>query len=187
LRQVNSAVNHLKMKIEIIKTTLKEIEVVHRYMNEIFALELVGLSIRPKGITLEETKKYLPEQSNSQEKLCALAFVRNKVVGQIAFSRYEKFEYRHGGSFGMSVVPEFWRRGIGTLLITYLEEWIIINGLLKIDLNVWSNNLAAIKMYEKLGYTHEGCRKSSIIRNGKEIDLILMGKLLQNRKGTIVI
>ena len=166
------------MELEIKKTSLKEIEIVHRYMNKIFALELVGLSMRPKGLTLEETKKYLPEQSNSKEKLCALAFFRNEIIGQIAFSRYEKLEYRHGGTFGMSVVPKFWRRGVGTQLITYLEDWINKNGLLKIELNVWANNTNAIKMYEKLGYTHEGCRKSTIIRNGQEIDLVLMGKYI---------
>jgi Acetyltransferases, including N-acetylases of ribosomal proteins len=46
----------------------------------------------------------------------------------------------------------------------------------KIELGVFPNNVAGIKLYEKMGFRHEGRRINSIVKNNEKIDLILMGK-----------
>jgi len=167
------------MTFQIKKATYDNIHRVHQYMSTIFALQLNGLSIRPDGFSLEETKQYLPESITSKEKLCALAVSDMQITGQLSFSRYTKKEYRHGGKFGMSVHPDHWRQGIGSSLLAFLDDWARETGITKLELEVWSNNRSAIRLYEKNGYFHEGCRKGSIITRSQTIDLLLMGKSIR--------
>jgi RimJ/RimL family protein N-acetyltransferase len=43
---------------------------------------------------------------------------------------------------------------------------------------VLANNVAAIRLYKKLGYAQEGFRKESSFLGGKFVDEIFMAKLL---------
>jgi len=151
---------------------------VHEYMSNIFQLKLNGLSARPNGFKLEETKQYLPDSVSAIDKLCAVAMIEGRIVGQLAFSGYTKTEYTHGGKFGMSVHPNYWRKGIGTSLLVYLESWAEANDFEKLELEVWSNNTGAISLYKKQGYSIEGCRKHAIKTKGLILDVLLMGKIL---------
>ena len=166
------------MDLEIREASIENVRDVHRYMSRIFELQLSGLSLRPQGITLEETKKYLPVSLGSREQLCAVAVSGGRIAGQLTFSAYSKPEYTHGGIFGMSVDPEFWRQGVATRLLGFLDSWAAAAGFEKLDLEVWANNRPAIRLYEKSGYTHEGCRRNAIKTKGEVIDLMLMGKIL---------
>lgn len=166
------------MHYRIRPATVDDLPVVHKYMCDIFALRLNGLSLRPHGFSAEDASHYLPSGRDSREKLCALAIAEDRIAGQLAFSRYPKPEYRHGGSFGMSVHPQYWRKGIATALLRYLEEWAVAAAIEKLELAVWANNENAIALYEKNGYQHEGCRRGTIITHGRKTDLILMGKSL---------
>lgn len=79
----------------------------------------------------------------------------------------------------MALLPEYWQRGIGSLLLDKLETWCNRqSNIVKIELSVWGNNNRAIHLYTRHGYEQEGCRKGSIIRDGNSIDLVLMGKFL---------
>ena len=166
------------MNLQITQATESDLLHVHQYMAKIFDLQLNGLSRRPNGFALNEPKEYLPEQADSREKLCALAYVDHRIVGQLAFTRYPKPEYSHGGKFGMSVHPDYWRQGIGRALLDYLDSWAVNVGVTKLDLEVWASNTGAICLYECHGYLHEGRRRGSIIRDDTVTDLILMGKQL---------
>jgi RimJ/RimL family protein N-acetyltransferase len=164
------------MDYKIKSATYKDLDAIHEYLNYFFSLKIEGISLRPNGITKEETKQYLPETSINKDKLCLIALKDQAVVGCLTFSRHKKIEYQHCGEFGMTVHPEFWNKGIGTGLMNELEAWCLKNSFLKIELGVWSNNITAIRLYEKYNYKVEGVRKKSIIRNDNAYDLILMGK-----------
>ena len=76
----------------------------------------------------------------------------------------------------MTVLPEYGGNGVGTGLILKMEKWCRKNGIKKIELSVWSGNTWAIGLYKKLDYLLEGTRKSSVLREAKYQDLVLMGK-----------
>lgn len=48
----------------------------------------------------------------------------------------------------------------------------------KLELEVFDNNPVAIELYRKHGFSEEGRRKKSILKNGVYIDVILMGMWL---------
>ncbi len=52
--------------------------------------------------------------------------------------------------------------------------WCRDQGILKVNLEVFSVNVNAIKMYRKLGFQYEGVRKNQFMINGKYVDDVLM-------------
>ncbi len=166
------------MKFKIKKVSLLEIDSVSKYLNQFLSLQLEGISLRPDGMTKEEISQKLPKAIDCNSKLCIVAKVEHEIIGCLTFSRYLKAEYQHCGEFGMTILPEYWNKGIGKAFMSEMEEWCNANKYKKIELGVWSNNTTAIRLYEKFGYEVEGRRKCAILRNSKFHDLILMGKWL---------
>ncbi|MCW5314824.1 GNAT family N-acetyltransferase [Nostoc sp. KVJ3] len=59
---------------------------------------------------------------------------------------------RHAHIFILYVVPEHRRRGIGTALMRYVEDWAIQRGDRQIGLQVFQSNKPALNLYNQLGY-----------------------------------
>jgi ribosomal protein S18 acetylase RimI-like enzyme len=59
---------------------------------------------------------------------------------------------RHPHIFLLYVVPEHRRRGVGTALMRYVENWAIQRGDRQIGLQVFKSNQAALNLYNQLGY-----------------------------------
>ncbi len=59
---------------------------------------------------------------------------------------------RHAHIFVLYVVPEHRRRGIGTALMQYVENWAIQRGDRQIGLQVFQSNKPALNLYNQLGY-----------------------------------
>ena len=59
---------------------------------------------------------------------------------------------RHAHIFILYVVPEYRRRGIGTALMRYVENWAIQRGDRQIGLQVFQSNKPALNLYNQLGY-----------------------------------
>jgi len=55
--------------------------------------------------------------------------------------------------------PEFRRRGLGEKLMRSVAVWAMAHGAVFLTLEVRSQNDPAKKLYEKLGFTVQGCRK----------------------------
>lgn len=60
--------------------------------------------------------------------------------------------HRHSHIFLLYVVPEQRRRGIGTALMRYVENWAKIRGDHQIGLQVFQSNTAALNLYNHFGY-----------------------------------
>ena len=59
---------------------------------------------------------------------------------------------RHANIFLLYVVPEHRRRGIGTALMRYVENWATCRGDRQIGLQVFESNTAALNLYNHQGY-----------------------------------
>ncbi len=75
---------------------------------------------------------------------------------------------RHAHIFLLYVVPEHRRRGVGTALMQYVENWATQRGDRQIGLQVFQSNSAALNLYNQLGY---------------ETQSLWMVKSLQRNKG----
>jgi ribosomal protein S18 acetylase RimI-like enzyme len=59
---------------------------------------------------------------------------------------------RHAHVFLLYVVPKYRRRGIGTALMRYVENWAMQRGDRQIGLQVFPSNQTALHLYQQLGY-----------------------------------
>ncbi|MDZ8183355.1 MAG: GNAT family N-acetyltransferase [Nostoc sp. ChiSLP02] len=59
---------------------------------------------------------------------------------------------RHAHIFVLYVAPEHRRRGIGTALMQYVENWAMQRGDRQIGLQVFQSNAPALNLYNQLGY-----------------------------------
>jgi RimJ/RimL family protein N-acetyltransferase len=79
---------------------------------------------------------------------------------------------------------DFWGKGLGTetlrLMISYAFDKLNLN---KVWLGGNADNTAAIRCYEKAGFTREGVLRQEIYRNGKYYDAIRLSILREEYEG----
>jgi RimJ/RimL family protein N-acetyltransferase len=85
-----------------------------------------------------------------------VALVDGAVVGWCDIIPRDWESLRHSGVLGMGVIPEYRGQGIGGALLAATLEAAKQKGLTRIELTVRTDNEPARKLYEKLGFVHEG-------------------------------
>lgn len=101
------------------------------------------------------------------------------LVGMLLFQAERLRRARHVGSFGMAVLTEYQRQGVGTRLLEGLLDWCREQPRMeKIKLEVFSDNQVAIKLYERHGFVREGVRRREIRVDGRYVDVIMMARFL---------
>ncbi len=92
----------------------------------------------------DKTTEVLVVEFNSQLIGCGYAQIRPTKAFQI----HEAYGY-----IGfMFVDPAYRGQGISNLLLTQLKQWLISHGITEIKLEVYEQNTAAIRAYEKAGF-----------------------------------
>jgi len=114
---------------------------------------------RPFDPTLKEGEIfYYDIQELIEDKATEIMVVEsnNEIIGsgyaQIRSAKpYEKHEVFGYLGF-MFVSPEFRGQGISGLLLTALKKWILDQGIKEVRLQVYDENEAAVRAYEKAGF-----------------------------------
>ena len=114
---------------------------------------------RPFDPTLKEGEIfYYDIQELIEDKATEIMVVEsnNEIIGsgyaQIRSAKpYEKHEVFGYLGF-MFVSPEFRGQGISGLLLTALKKWILDQGITEVRLQVYDENEAAVRAYEKAGF-----------------------------------
>lgn len=101
-----------------------------------------------------------------------------KIIGLIDTIIPKIDEFKHTCEFGMSVLAAYRNKGIGRSLIQHLLNWANTRHISNVELNVFSNNHAAIALYASLGFVEDGRRKNAVrLQDGTFCDLIHMTRL----------
>ena len=78
----------------------------------------------------------------------------------------------------MAVHDGFQGRGVGTALLTaaidLAENWL---GLHRLELHVYPDNVAGIRLYTKFGFVVEGTARDFAWRNGAFVDALAMARI----------
>ena len=112
--------------------------------------------------------------------LFLLAEIDGKIVGSATLDRSDLKKLEHNVTFGITILKEYCGLGIGSILMEKVIEWTKSEGIEKIELEVFENNISAIKLYKKFGFLEEGRRKRMIKTDEGYLDMIIMGRFIDN-------
>jgi L-phenylalanine/L-methionine N-acetyltransferase len=107
-----------------------------------------------------------------------VACAAGEVVGSAGITVPVAIRRRHVGELGLSVHDAWHRRGVGSQLLGSLLEladrWFNLS---RVELTVYTDNLPAIALYEKFGFTREGTLARYAFRDGAYADVYAMARL----------
>lgn len=151
-----------------------------RFSKQIFGLPTVLTTLNEFNQTVESQTKWIESFRNNESKFALVAVHDDEVIALLDFSTSNRERLKHGGAFGVSVLPEFQNNGIARTMIEILLEWAKRNPLIeKVILKVSSNNPKAIRLYQSLGFKEEGRMIKEIkLEDGTYIDTIVMAQFV---------
>lgn len=109
--------------------------------------------------------------------LCLVAEHGGAVVGTASLNR-RPGRRSHCGAIGIMMHDAHVGRGIGTALMAALvdaaDQWL---GLLRLELELNTDNAPALALYRRFGFVVEGRLVGNAFRDGEYIDCFTMGRL----------
>jgi putative acetyltransferase len=101
-----------------------------------------------------------------------------RVVGNAGVHPFAHVRRNHAAGIGLAVVRDAQGQGVGTALMAALIDWADQWArLLRLELTVYSDNAAAIVLYRKFGFVHEGTHRAYALRDGVYVDALCMARL----------
>ncbi len=120
------------------------------------------------------TERGEQERIRSPDDLTVVAEKDNEIVGVLTVQRGMYRKNRHTANLGIAIKNAHRRKGLGSELISAGIDWCRENYIKKLNLEVFSSNKGAISLYEKLGFSIEGIRKSQFVIEGTYVDDVFM-------------
>ena len=124
----------------------------------------------------DEVKKKVENPPQGLYRL--VAEVDGKVVGAAGLHRSHSPRKQHMAGCGLSVHPDYWNQGVGSALIVatldLADNWLDLE---RIELEVYTDNEAAIHLYRKFGFVVEGTKRRYAFREGEYVDTHVMARV----------
>ncbi len=162
------------MSIVIEKASHTDAEAILEYMKQIGS-ETDNLTFGKEGlpITVKEEADYIERLENSDDDVMFVAKDNGRIIGDASLNRLPR-RMKHRGDFGISVLREYWNLGIGSRLLREIINFAKDNSFEVIELQVRSDNAAAIHLYEKFGFEKFGTHTSFFKMGEEEISFEYM-------------
>jgi putative acetyltransferase len=120
---------------------------------------------------------------NPESAYYLVAVIDERLVGMVSIDTFPNRPRRkHAGAIGISVHEEWQGKGVGTALmraiLDFADNWL---NLTRLELEVYADNEAAIRLYERFGFELEGTLRQHAFRDGKYVDAKMMARLRSAR------
>ena len=127
-----------------------------------------------------DRRERLQKVLTADDQIHLVALVDGRVIGSLSLTPYfgGLKKAKHVVGLGMLILDGYRGLGIGTALMEEALFWAMKRGLMKISLSVFSNNEAAIRLYQKFGFAEEGRLKRQFKIMGDYVDEVAMGRWL---------
>ncbi len=129
-----------------------------------------------EGFPLEQTRQFVESiRGGGGAQLVALS--GGAVVGWCDIRRSPFEGFRHVGTLGVGLLPEWREQGLGRRLIKETIDAARANGVTRVELETFASNSRAIHVFEGLGFKTEGVKRRARVLDGQEDDLVCMALL----------
>jgi len=121
-----------------------------------------------------DERRFLRAVRHSRDAAVFVAETADGIVGRLSVARDPHPASPHVADLGLMVAKRHRRLGVGRALMEQAVDWARAAGVTKLELHVFPHNLAALRLYESMGFEREGYRKGHYIRGGTLVDAVLM-------------
>jgi RimJ/RimL family protein N-acetyltransferase len=125
---------------------------------------------------LAEARAFI-ENARAQGSVRVVAAVGSEIVGFCDVIPKAYPGHAHAGDLGMGLLPAYRGRGLGRRLLDETVRRTFAQGLTRIELEVYESNRAAIALYERYGFAHEGRKRRGRNLDGVTEDILCMALL----------
>lgn len=163
-------------------------EVIIRHVEPEDAAELHAIYQEPLVVQNTLRLPYVPRSAFERRAqppehvLRLVAVYQKQIVGDIALILMSNLRRRDVAALGMAVAPRFHGRGVGTRLmqaaIDLADNWL---NLRRLELEVFTDNAAAVHLYKKFGFEIEGTLRQYAMRAGELRDVYYMARLVEKK------
>jgi L-phenylalanine/L-methionine N-acetyltransferase len=123
----------------------------------------------------------VPAAGSDPVDLFLVAEIDGTFAGSAGLHPAARHRRRHVALLGISVATAFHGRGVGRALMQaacdYADGW---GHYLRIELTVFTDNAAAIALYQRFGFRIEGTHRAYALREGRYDDVHAMARLHPN-------
>lgn len=143
-------------EITIRKAALNDLETLLKFEQGVIEAERnIDTTLKSEKIYYYDLKKMI----ESQNAELAVAEMNNTLIGS-GYARIEnakpRYNYEQYALLGfMYVVPGYRGKGVNKKVIDYLIEWARKQKITELRLEVYAENISAVKAYEKIGFSKD--------------------------------
>lgn len=167
------------MEIKYSEALVEDAKNIIEYLNKV-ASETNNLTFGENECDLNvvQEMQLIQEIHEDHNSVMILAKDCDKIVGIASLSGNKKNKLKHRANLGVSVLKEYWSRGIGSNLVAALIGYALESEIEIIELEVVTDNENAIALYEKFGFEIIGTYENFMKLNDCYLDVYLMNLYL---------
>jgi len=163
------------MKVEFVDLIESDFEIIKDIYD--YYIENSTATYYTEKITIEELKEFIPYQDNKYKSY--LIKVENECCGFCYISQYKKRQaYDRTAEISLYLKKEFTGKGIGNLVLPFLEEVSKKNGISVLIGIISGDNVNSIKLFERNSYEKCGHLKQIGKKFNKILDIVLYQKII---------
>ncbi len=130
-------------------------------------------------ISTDKESRFIERFKNNKNDIMLIALDGETIVGNAILERNKVLRYSHRAELSITVLRDFWGRGIGKKLMSMLLDFAKEHDIEIIYLEVRSDNVRAISLYTSFGFEKIGTYRNFFKINGKYFDADLMNLYLK--------
>ena len=161
-------------EFDIREATPEDAEKIIAYLAQVGG-ETDYLSFGKEGlpISTEEEEKFIQNINKEEHSVLYVVWKNGEIIGDASLSGFSR-RMSHRAEFGISVVKSEWGQGIGRALLQKCIMYAKEHTIELINLEVRSDNIRAIHVYEKYGFRKIGTSPAYFKIDGEYYDFDLM-------------
>ncbi len=133
------------------------------------------LNSKERNLDVGKEAKIIRSIKRERKSVIFVAEFEDRIIGSSGLHFNGKSNrVSHRATFSISLLKDFWGKGIASRLTEYIINYAKVIDLEKIELTVRADNEKAIKLYKKFGFETEGEIKHYFYINGKYYNAYIM-------------
>ena len=161
-------------EFDIREATPKDAEKIITYLAQVGG-ETDYLSFGKEGLPIltAEEEKFIQSMKEEEHSVLYVVWKNGEIIGDASLSGFSR-RMSHRAEFGLSVVKSEWGKGNGSALLQKCIMYAKEHAIELINLEVRSDNIRAIHVYEKYGFRKIGTSPAYYKMDGTYYDFDLM-------------